>query len=185
MTPASTAAIAPSMNCHLVVAAATALLEQCRQITAILPVTVYASDSRTLAGGTIGKHLRHVLDHFQAIVAAADSGEVVDYDRRERNVPMESRPEVAVEQLGLMLARLATFRSAEADLPLRIRIMVSADGGQVDVASTFARELAFATHHAVHHQAMIAAIAREFGVSVDKAFGKAPSTVAHEAGAAR
>jgi hypothetical protein len=47
----------------------------------------------------------------------------------------------------------------------------------VELVSTLGRELAFATHHAVHHQAMMKAIAFEFGVEVEECFGKAPATV--------
>lgn len=171
--------IAPA-TCPTVVAAAAALLGQCRDLVDSLPHTVYTTDSRTLAGGTIGKHVRHVLDHYLAVVHGAENGLIVDYDRRERNVPMETDPAEARIALDHVLTKLARATVCDADLPLRIRVMVAADGTEVELATTFAREIAFATHHAVHHQAMIAAIAREFGLSVNPQFGKAPSTIRHE-----
>lgn len=58
--------------------------------------------------------------------------------------------------------------------------MVAESGLEVDLASTLGRELAFATHHAVHHAAMMKAIASEFGVTAETAFGKAPSTLLYE-----
>ena len=42
------------------------------------------------------------------------------------------------------------------------------------------RELAFAAHHGVHHNAMINAICAELGVATPHGFGKAPSTINHE-----
>lgn len=64
--------------------------------------------------------------------------------------------------------------------PVRVRVMVSGDGAETELVSSLARELAFATHHAVHHQAMMRAIAGEFGVEASSDFGKAPSTINHE-----
>jgi hypothetical protein len=58
--------------------------------------------------------------------------------------------------------------------------MLSGEGDEAELTSTFAREVAFATHHAIHHNAMIAAIAASFGVTIPAGFGKAPSTVNHE-----
>jgi len=178
MTPAATVTIHTSAR-RAVITAATNLLSQCARVAATLPPSVYTTDSRAMAGGTIGKHLRHVLDHYHAIIAAAEAGTLIDYDHRERDVPMEANPALCVSAIESMLHRLSSI-CCDADLPLRIRVMVAADGTHVELASTFARELAFATHHAVHHQAMIAAIAREFGLPVDPGFGKAPSTLRHE-----
>lgn len=167
-------------TCPAVVAAATALLAQCRDLIKSVPQSVYARDSRALAGGTIGKHVRHVLDHYVAVVNGAECGNVIDYDRRERNVPMEVDPEQAIVTMDHVLAKLIGTKLCDPDMALRIRVMVAADGTEVELGTTFARELAFATHHAVHHQAMIAAISREFGCAVDERFGKAPSTLHHE-----
>jgi uncharacterized damage-inducible protein DinB len=58
--------------------------------------------------------------------------------------------------------------------------MVAGDGSCATLSTTIGRELAFATHHGVHHQAMMRAIAGEFGVDVSPTFGKAPSTINHE-----
>ena len=61
-----------------------------------------------------------------------------------------------------------------------VRVMVSAEGAEASLGSTLARELAFAVHHAVHHNAMIASIAGELGIACPAGFGKAPSTANHE-----
>ncbi len=65
-------------------------------------------------------------------------------------------------------------------LPVRVRVMVGADGSTAELRSTLARELAFAAHHAVHHHAMVRAIAAEFGREMPEDLGKAPSTLHHE-----
>ena len=67
--------------------------------------------------------------------------------------------------------------------PVRIRVMLSGDGTEAELDSTVVREVAFATHHGIHHVAMMKAIAGEMGVSLDGDIGKAPSTIQHERGA--
>ncbi len=167
-------------RCTAVVAAAVSMLDQCRGLVVVLSEATYTTESRTLAGGTIGKHLRHVLDHYQAVLSGVGSDCSVDYDERERNVPMETDRGAAIEGIDRVLAGLDGVRACDPGLPLRLRVMVAADGTSLELSSTLGRELAFATHHAVHHQAMIAAIARELGSPVDVRFGRAPSTLHFE-----
>lgn len=163
-----------------VAAAAIALLDQCDSFVRLVAGPAYTGQSRVLKGGTIGKHLRHSLDHFRAALDGADSGQTVDYDRRERNVPMESDPGAALAALSSLRARLAALQTSSLATPLRVRVMLTGDGEHADIQSTLGRELAFATHHAVHHNAMLGAIAAEFGIQADADFGKAPSTIRFE-----
>ena len=44
------------------------------------------------------------------------------------------------------------------------------------VRTNFLRELAFVTHHGVHHLAMIKVICLNYGVDLPENFGMAPST---------
>lgn len=157
--------------------AADAILRQCAGFVEALPARAYALDSRVLAGGTVGKHVRHVLDHFSAIFVGLDTGEAIMYDRRERNVPMETSPKAAADSVAELRSRLQSTSAARLDAPVRVRVMLAGDGSEAELTSTVARELAFATHHAVHHHAMMKAIAQEHGCMADAEFGKAPSTI--------
>jgi hypothetical protein len=66
------------------------------------------------------------------------------------------------------------------DQSVAVQVMTS-PGTEVCLRSTIAREIAFATHHAVHHQAMMRAIAKELQAEcLDASFGVAPSTIDHE-----
>lgn len=163
-----------------VVSAAVALLDQCDAFVREVPDTAYTADSRTLKGGTIGKHVRHVLDHYAAILVGIDSATAIDYDRRERDVPMETRRQSALENVERTRLRLGSLTAEQLDGPARIRVMLAGDGTEAELESTLARELAFATHHAVHHHAMMKAIAEEHGVNAGADFGKAPSTLNYE-----
>jgi len=161
--------------CRAVLRASAALLMD-------LPTEAFARPSHHLPGGTIGKHLRHLLDHIEAAVRAWEQPhEVLDYDHRHRDTPVESQVLAALGAIDRLDRRLAGLRPDRAGAAVRVRTLLSADGSGVEHASTAGRELAFAFHHALHHQAMIGAIAREHGVPVPPAFGKAPATEIHEA----
>jgi uncharacterized damage-inducible protein DinB len=170
----------PSQGWLRVISAAHAMLEQCEAFVRDVPGSVYASESQVLPGGTVGKHLRHVLDHYAAIVECIDCAAEVDYDHRDRDTPMETDRDAAMARLAGLRERVAGLTRVSEATSVRVRVMVTSDGGEALLASSVARELAFATHHAVHHQAMMKAIAGEFGVEAGPEFGKAPSTINHE-----
>ena len=176
--PAPPCARAPS---H-VSAAAIALLDQCEAFARSVPPRAYAADSRTIRGGTVGKHIRHILDHFRACLDGAEPGQVADYDHRQRNVPMETDPAAAFQAIAALRARLSRIGDDALRAPMRVRVMLTGDGVQAELLSTLGRELAFATHHAVHHHAMLGAIAAEMGIPTGPEFGKAPATIRHERG---
>jgi len=161
--------------------AAIVLLRQCEEFVGRVSGSLgaYTQESRTIKGGSIGKHVRHTLDHFRAALEAHARSEPICYDRRERNVPMETDPgaaRAAIEELCVALSALAGGSAAS---PVRVRVMIAGDGTEAELDSSLGRELAFASHHAVHHHAMMGAIAREFGLGVPEGFGLAPSTLNH------
>ncbi len=166
--------------CSRVVAAADHVLGQCADLIARTNGEMFSSPSRVLPGGSIGKHLRHMMDHFTAAADAAATGLSIDYDHRERNVPMERDPRVALEAIARVRARLREAADKPMNAPVTVRVMLTGSGELADLHSSAAREIFFAMHHAVHHQAMMRAIAAEFGMEVDVDFGKAPSTLNFE-----
>lgn len=173
-TPVS-AASTPS-----VAAAASAILAQCSDFIRAIPASEYTRESRSLKGGTIGKHVRHSVDHFNAAIGCLGNREPIDYDRRSRDVPMESSPAVALAAIDALRRRLESLDDRAIAGPVRIRVMLTGDGTEATLESSLGRELHFAFHHAVHHHAMLKAIAGEFGVSTPAEFGLAPSTINHE-----
>lgn len=170
----------PTQGPGSVVAAARAILDQCAALVDSVPDTVYTAEAQTIRGGTVGKHIRHTLDHFAAIVRSLADGSVVDYDHRERGVPQETSRAAARTHVDSLRGAICSLGPNELSKAVRIRIMLSGKGDQAELDSTVARELAFATHHAIHHHAMLKTIAAEFGILTDGDFGKAPSTVNFE-----
>jgi hypothetical protein len=166
---------------HECAIAADLLLQQAAEFVRFLAIDFYASACPTASGGTIGKHLRHLLDHYAAVIAAVrESKLVIDYDHRERDVPMETCTAAALQTITLLRSSLAGLTSDVLDQAIVVRVMVHASGRTVNLRSTVGRELAFATHHALHHHAMMKFIAESFGLSTPQGFGRAPSTLNHE-----
>jgi hypothetical protein len=162
---------------------ALALLEQAAAFIETLDDESYSRPSRIMSGGTIGKHFRHVVDHFAATLApiAGDGPEcVIEYDRRARNVPMETSRDAALGEIRGVMRALQLAHENGSGRSVRVRVMLTSDGAEREFASTLGREIAFASHHAVHHHAMIAVIAGELGVPAPAGFGKAPATLNHE-----
>lgn len=156
--------------------AASAVLEQCAQFVRDRSAREYGRPCPLLGDSTMGQHVRHSLDHFSAILMPREPG-VIDYDHRERDTPVENDPRAAEALIGTLLNSLARVE-AQGE-PVRVRVMLAADGRESLLVSSIGRELAFAAHHAVHHHAMIAAIARSMGLEVPAEFGVAPSTAHH------
>lgn len=172
---------APHADRCPIAAAALSVLDQCERLIAALPDPAYTAPSRVLPGGTVGKHVRHTVDHFQSLMSGFEQRRVVDYDHRQRGTSMESVQADAVAAIRDLRDRLNALSPPDMTQPVRVRLMLSARGTEAELLSTLGRELAFASHHAVHHHAMIRAIAAEHGHSAPDEFGKAPSTLAYEA----
>ena len=128
----------------------------------------------------VGAHLRHVIEHCEALLLPAVPG-VVDYDARARDVELERSPAVAVQRLQA----LHTALSHGVGTSLTTAVQVHGQGGlggefHFSVPSTIGRELVFVASHAIHHFALLQAHCKQHVVPTGDSFGKAPSTVAHE-----
>lgn len=168
----------PDATTHALRLAAEQVFDRCTCLIDAVTDDAFVAQSVTIRGGTIGAHLRHVLDHYAALFNGAEAPPVA-YDRRERRLAMERDRAAARAAVDSLRARLCC-PTLGADSHVTVRVMTSGEGDEVELRSTFGRELAFATHHAIHHLAMMRAIAGEFGVMLGDTFGKAPSTVHHE-----
>lgn len=159
--------------------AAIAMLSDCRAMLERLTDEQYTACCESMFGATIGQHMRHTLDHFVAAMDALEN-EPIDYDTRERDTDVEKSREVAIGTIDTVCALLHSTPGEAADRPVTVCVMLSSDGQEAELTSTFAREIAFATHHAIHHNAMINAMAKMMGLELPSTFGKAPSSVAYE-----
>lgn len=132
-------------------------------------------------GASIGQHMRHSLQHMQALLGrgAAAEASPVEYDARQRGSAIERDVHAALRATRELRRSLGGV--GDLDRRVRVTFMLSGDDDSAETfESNLGRELFFVAHHAVHHNATMAAIAAEIGVRVPAGFGRAPSTRRHD-----
>jgi hypothetical protein len=163
------------------VPALAALLRQLGEWLDRLSDEQYARKPVGVVPSSVGGHVRHSLDHFEALLAALETGRL-DYDDRRRGTDVERCRATALSALRGLERRLLAARWPEPNRPLRLRALLSAGSPPVEAHSSVGRELAFVLSHTVHHNSLLATIAALLGVPAPERFGYAPSTIAYQEG---
>jgi hypothetical protein len=154
------------------------VLRQTAALLGSLTDEQYALKPVGVVPSSIGGHVRHCLDHIDALLRGAGDG-LLEYDRRERGTDVERSRTAALEAIRRQERQLLDFPWPNGHRPLRLSVLVSPDAPPTVVVSSLDRELAFALSHTIHHGALIAVMAKLLGVAVPADFGYAPSTLAH------
>lgn len=169
----------PCGDLRAVCLAADAILEQCDHYIGCVDDSQYVQPSEVVPGGTIGKHIRHTLDHFRCAITT-DCTEPIDYDHRKRGGSVEDSRDAAKTEIATLRSLLGELDSDDLSRTVTTRVMLCGDGQSADLKSTRAREIFFAMHHAIHHNAILKAIGLELGFDCPEGFGTAPSTINFE-----
>lgn len=126
----------------------------------------------------IGSHLRHIIEHYEALLNAKTC---VDYDSRARDLTVQANPNIALARIELIQSHLQSYTESCLNTAVTVRLCCGALGESVGLSqSTIGRELLFVSSHATHHYALIKTHCASAGVMLSDAFGKAPATMAHE-----
>lgn len=151
-----------------------------------LAVLAEKADAKLYASGLaygfhspLGAHLRHCIDHVDALLNGIASGEIC-YDRRERGTAIEQDRAVGLEAT---LGRAKLVRAISDDTlrsPIVVCAMVDPSAPEMAFNSTVAREVLYVFHHTVHHTALMSAQATNMGIQPDPRAGRAPATIAHD-----
>lgn len=152
-----------------------------RELAEVLAVTTDEQYVRKPVGviqSSVGSHVRHCLDHFEAFCSGA-STRVMDYDVRARGTMVETDRSAALASIRRLQDQLALLEASMLTRTVRVTSMLAGDGTSIETPSSLGRELAFVLSHTVHHNALIAVMFRTLGVSIRERFGFAPSTIAH------
>jgi hypothetical protein len=164
-------------ECRPCIDALSAFLLQGAELSGELGAELFAEASPLTRGGGIGPHLRHVADFVRALLRDWEAGRV-DYDRRERDLRLETDPLRARAELLRLATALRRLESVGAERELWVR-SEAALVGEAWQRSTLGRELGALISHTVHHYALIAVLLRAHGLEPKSEFGVAPSTLAH------
>lgn len=136
------------------------------------------------SSGSIGSHVRHCLDHVEALERALVRG-VCCYDERVRGTAMEDDPAIACARLKACQLRLTHLDPELLLTPLALSARITADGVAVRALTTVGREVTFLISHTIHHAALIAVLLEDRGHERPARFGLAPTTPTLEAVCAR
>ena len=140
-----------------------------------VPPTAYSATLLPGVSGSIGAHVRHVLDHVAAFVGTAGQ-QVLSYDHRERGTAVEVDGSAALRAIMRLKGLLDDVHEDRLENVVTVSAVLERGAAPVLMRSTRRRELAFVISHTIHHQALIAVLLAAAGGSVPAAFGLAPST---------
>ncbi|MEM7562555.1 MAG: DinB family protein [Pseudomonadota bacterium] len=127
---------------------------------------------------SIGGHLRHIADTYRAVILAQQSRQV-DFNFRRRNSGIETHLQQARKEIRNIRQWIENLdQNLNYPLSLVTEVTLTKSRG-VELNSNLARELVFASSHAIHHLAQMATLARLQGLNVNAAVGIAAATATH------
>jgi hypothetical protein len=125
---------------------------------------------------SVGQHVRHTLEFYQCLFEANG---VVNYDKRRRDILIESSPDHAV---AILNGLITIIEEVESGSPLQLHAeMPSVAEQPLVVGSSLSRELLYVLEHSIHHMALIRILImdQDPDFELDDSFGVAYSTLAY------
>lgn len=156
-----------------------AIVNQAIELLDDLSISAYQKKLPPHFPSSIGAHIRHVIDHFSALVNGCTNSHV-DYNVRQRYTEVEQSPDLAITRLNHIKLWLENIPANELAKPLAVtsEIDVSCEHSTT-CNSTLERELVFVSSHAIHHYALIKIMCAMQNKSIPEYFGYAPATITH------
>jgi uncharacterized damage-inducible protein DinB len=151
-------------------------LNQLKDLLVNISSEAYTEKPDVLSGATIGQHIRHILEFYMLLISGSYTG-MISYDKRERDIRIESDPGIAILVIERLLADIETL---DESYPVEFEADYSVSGNTGNlIISTIGRELAYCIEHSIHHQALIKAGLIVLGLQAltDEYFGVAYSTI--------
>lgn len=120
---------------------------------------------------TVGRHARHIIEHYAQLLRGLDEG-IINYGLREREVRLEQCPNFAIDTMHTLESRLLELGS-----PFSHPLVLVSEGQRL--ATNLARELDYLFSHTVHHIAIIHILLQRAGFAIDCQADLHPSTQRH------
>lgn len=150
---------------------------QLRTIIDQLSKDEFSEELELLNFSSIGQHVRHVLEFYVCLSQGIESG-MVDYDKRVRNLSIETDPNYAM----LILGELSNIFCCEEIVDTALINSIEYNGVSLVANSSVSRELIYLIEHSIHHYAIIGIALRSHfrHVEIPYNFGVAYSTSKHK-----
>ncbi|MGC1164358.1 MAG: DinB family protein [Candidatus Sulfotelmatobacter sp.] len=159
--------------------AAQAVLQQGCVFLDCMADEVYARPLPVDCAASIGKHYRHVLDHFLCLREGIRTGKV-NYDQRDRDPQLENSVAASRFVTEDLLDQFGSLSDESLNRECAVTYSVAyGDDDLEGVPSNVAREVMFCIGHAIHHYAILKLLCSGVGVTLPREFGIAPSTLKH------
>ena len=124
------------------------ILNQVAELINQLSSEQYAKSLPVLSDNSVGKHTRHVVEFYQCLLNGL-SGGFVDYDKRERNILLETDRNYTQEAIKEIINYIEIIQDNSLQLNISYGDRISA------INTSIFRELAYNIEHTVHHLAII------------------------------
>lgn len=151
-------------------------LSEIKKLSDRLAPKDYSKPLEILSGSSIGQHIRHIVELYQAVEKSGPAA-IINYDNRKRNLIIESSPQTASMEIQLLLDFLSGIKWDK-------NLTLQGDFGKceelpLEIKTSLFRELAYNLEHAIHHQALIKIGLIHLGLDhlIDSDFGVAPATI--------
>lgn len=125
-----------------------------------------------LDNGTLGRHVRHILEFYECLLFT--DSDTICYDDRKRNLQLEDNAALALAYIDTIIAKIEEI-SYNKFLFLKSRFGTE----EITMGSSLYREITYNIEHTVHHLAIIRiALSAECRyISLSDTFGYADSTI--------
>ena len=152
------------------------ILAQAKRYLSSVTNAQYTQIVSPLFISSAGMHMRHILDHYSALISGEKIG-LIDYDKRSRGGVIESDIKQALALISKIENFLISLSKAQLQMALKLSTEICVEKKHVEIVdSTLIRELVFVGSHAIHHFAMIQQISKAQDIATPDQFGIAPAT---------
>jgi len=133
----------------------------------------YCKRIDTLSGATIGQHVRHVVEMFVCLQDGYATG-TVNYDKRKRDITIESSNEVAINLMRYIISSLFVENKE-----LILEAGFDENSFELNqIPTNYFREIAYNLEHTIHHMALIKIGINEVSdIALPEGYGVASSTI--------
>ena len=133
----------------------------------------YLKTLSVLESGTLGKHVRHILEFYQCLFLAQNN-DTICYDDRKRNLLLEENVRYANDCIDEIIDKLELVTTNK-----RLLLNAKFEKDEVIMETSLFREITYNLEHTVHHLAIIRiAITTELKyIQLSQNFGYAHSTI--------
>lgn len=141
----------------------------------------YAFNNGKYFKSGIGRHFRHILEHYLSLINGYTHK--INYDERPRDLKMETERTFAISTIRSIIDSLEVFLDKPELIDNTLEVQSNEgikEEGTPWSESSIRRELQFLISHTVHHYALIALILKTMDIETEEGFGVAPSTLKHE-----